>query len=214
MVKKVFSWLSKKERALFDRLNTPQKIQDFLNSLPQNFEQDGETCMSQLRVLRENTAHCIEGAFFAAAVLWYHGKRPLIMHLTTSHQDQDHVVTIFRDGDRYGALSKTNHAVLRYRDAVYSSPRELAMSYFNEYFKDKTGRKTLVGYTLPIDLEKEADSEWLSSEEGLWYLNDLLYHYKHNPIAPRRLMKKLRPADRIERKVMDVPEQRPSKRRN
>lgn len=212
MAKKDFSFLSKKERVIFNRLNTPQKLQDFLSKLPQNFERDGETFMSPLRVLRGNTAHCIEGAFFAAAVLWYHGKRPLVMHLTTSHKDYDHVFTVFKDGGRYGALSKTNHAVLRYRDAVYESPRELAMSYFNEYFKDVTGRKTLIGYTLPIDLEKIAGTKWLTDKKDLWHLNDILFHHKHEPIAPKTLMKKLRPADQIERKVMDVPEQKESRR--
>lgn len=206
---KSFGSLSKKELVVFKRLNTPHKLQDFLNKLPQNFWLDGETCMSPKRVLKENKANCLEGAFLAAAVLWYHGARPLVMHLSTLDHDEDHVVAIFKDGGYYGALSKTNHAVLRYRDAVYKTPRELAMSYFNEYFKDVTGEKTMTGYTQPIDLGKLRGTSWVASPKDLWKINDALYHAKHFLVAHKKLMKKLRPADRIETKVMDVPEQKP-----
>lgn len=209
MSKRVFEQLTAREHSVFKKLNTPQKLQDFLNKLPQNFEQKGETCMSPRLVIREDKAHCIEGALFAAAVLWYHGKRPLVMHLKTKDHDYDHVVAIFKDDGRFGALSKTNHAVLRYRDPVYKTPRELAMSYFNEYFMDGTGEKTMLGYTKPIDLEKLAEDDWVTSIKNLWLVNDKLFHAPHRPIAPKRVMRKLRPADRIERKVMDIPEQTP-----
>ncbi len=201
-------FLTPKEAHLFDRLNTPQKLQDFLNKLPQNFEEKGETCLSPRRVLQENKAHCIEGALFAAAILWYHGRRPMVMHLITKNHDYDHVVAIFKDGNCYGALSKTNHAVLRYRDPVYKTPRELALSYFNEYFMDGTGEKTMLGFTKPIDLEKIAGTKWLSDEKNLWDINDKLFHTRHQPVAPKSIMKKLRPADAIEIRIMDVPEQK------
>lgn len=197
------------ERRLFTRLNTPRKLQDFLNKLPQNFELGGETCFSPRRVIREHKAHCIEGAMLAAAVSWYHGGRPLVMHLKTKNADEDHVVAIFKDGGRFGAVSKTNHAVLRYRDAVYKSFRELALSYFNEYFLTKGGHKTMLGYTKPIDLEKLAGAAWLTSAKDLWRLNDAFFRARHLSIAPKSLMRKLRPADPIERRVMDVPEQKP-----
>lgn len=206
--------LSPKEKQLFKLLNTPQKLQDFLTALPQNFEPNGETCFSPREVSKQNKAHCLEGAMFAAAVLWYHGARPLVMHLLTKDHDYDHVIAIFKSGGHYGALSKTNHAVLRFRDAVYKSPRELAMSYFNEYFMDTTGEKTMLGFTEPIDLEKIGGTKWLFNEKNLWDINDKIFHIKHLPVAPKTLMKKLRPVDRIETRVMDVPEQKPPKRRN
>ncbi len=207
----IFNSLTQKELSIFKRLNTPQKIQNFLNKLPQNFELRGETCMSPRMVLRENKAHCIEGALFGAAALWYHGKRPLVMHLKTKNHDHDHVVAIFKESGCFGAMSKTNHAVLRYRDPVYKTPRELALSYFNEYFMDGTGEKTMLGYTLPIDLKKLAGSGWLTSLKDLWLINDKLFHAPHRPIAPKSIMKNLRPADKIEIKVMDVPEQKKPK---
>lgn len=199
--------LTQKEKNLFVKLATPSKLQDFLNKLPQNFEQSGETCMSPRQVISENTAHCIEGALFAASVLWYHGARPLVMHLLTKDPDYDHVVALFKEQGYWGAISKTNHAVLRYRDAVYKTPRELAMSYFNEYFLNKTGEKTMISYTMPIDLEKFFGNDWLTSEKNLWNVNDKLFRYLHKPIAPKTAMKKLRPADKIEIKMMCVPEQ-------
>ena len=84
--------LQKDERKLFRTLNTPQKIQDYLDTLPINFERNGETYMSPRRVIKAGIAHCFEGALFAAAALWFHGQRPLILDLRTVPYDEDHVV--------------------------------------------------------------------------------------------------------------------------
>src|SRR3989338_7215820 len=102
------------ERSLFKKLSSPQKIQDFLDSLPINFEMSGETYMSPRRVLSEHAAHCFEGALLAAAALAYDGKRPLLMDIQTSHTDDDHVVALFRESGHWGAISKTNHAIFCY----------------------------------------------------------------------------------------------------
>ncbi len=103
------------------KLNTPEKIQDFLDSLPVNHEEGGETCMSPLRVLRERKAHCIEGALLAGVCLQLHGEKPLIVNLKVETTDYDHIVTIFKRNGYFGALSKTNHVVLRYR-VRYTAP--------------------------------------------------------------------------------------------
>ena len=144
--------LTPAEQAVFKKLDSPNKIQDFLDSLPINFELKGETYMSPRRVLRTKTAHCFEGALVAAAALAYHGKKPLLLDLRTSADDEDHVVTLYRENGYWGAISKTNHPVLRYRDGVYKTPRELVMSYFHEYFMSKNGKKTLREYSNPFDL--------------------------------------------------------------
>ena len=96
-----------------------------------NFEHGGETNHSPIVVLKKRKAHCFEGAVFAAAVLAYHGSKPLLMDFATAYDDEDHTVALFRKNGLWGAISKTNHAVLRYRDPVYRTPRELAMSYFH-----------------------------------------------------------------------------------
>src|SRR3989344_7563100 len=124
--------LTPPEILVFKKLRTPQKIQDYLDALPINFEDSGETYRSPRRLLGAKEAHCLEGALFAAAVLAYHGQKPLLLDLRTTPRDEDHVVALFRQNGRWGAISKTNHAVLRYRDPVYKDVRELAMSYFHE----------------------------------------------------------------------------------
>src|SRR3989344_2236389 len=127
---------TKKEEALLQKLNTPAKVQDFLNSLPFNFERRGETLSSPLFTLRRGTAHCFEGALLGAYILSLHGFRPALVHLEATNDDYDHVVTLFKVRGLWGALSKTTHAVLRYREPIYKNVRELVMSYFHEYFLD------------------------------------------------------------------------------
>src|ERR1700690_3868497 len=117
---------TKEEMQVFERLNTPQKIQQFLDKLPINFEENGETYLSPREMLRHKTAHCSEAAIFAAVALWYHGQKPLILDLKT-WKDQDHVVTLFKQNGYWGAISKTNHAALRYRDPIYKTVRELVL---------------------------------------------------------------------------------------
>src|SRR3989344_3456038 len=132
---KIKALLSPAEKKIFRKLITPQKIQDYLDTLPVNFEQKGETYMSPRRAIRARAAHCFEGALLAAAALAYHGKPPLLMDFRPTPTDGDHVVAVFCERGRWGAISKTNHAILRYRDAVYESPRELAMSFFHAYLE-------------------------------------------------------------------------------
>src|SRR5665213_1092567 len=91
--------LTPAEHTLFKKLNSPTKIQDFLDTLPINFEIDGETYMSPRRTLQHRTAHCFEGALLAAAALSYHGKKPLLMDLRTTPEDEDHVVTLFKENN-------------------------------------------------------------------------------------------------------------------
>src|SRR5436190_1778638 len=99
--------------------NTPRKIQDFLDTLEMNFEVGGDTCYSPRHVLRERRAHCMEGAVLAAAMLRVAGWRPLLMDLRATAYDYDHVVAIFQVDGCWGAISKTNHGVLRYREPIY-----------------------------------------------------------------------------------------------
>jgi len=184
------------------KLNTPEKIQDFLNTLKFNFERNGETCMSPKRVLENKTAHCFEGALFAAAALEAHGRKPLLLDLKASSRDDDHVVALFKIKGRWGAVSKTNHAVLRYREPVYASVRELAMSYFHEYFLPD-GTKTLKSFSKPFDLSKQK-IDWKISNKNLFVLTRALDKSPHTQIVPKGL--KLRKADRIEIKAGEIVE--------
>jgi hypothetical protein len=199
-----------KEFSIIKKLNSPAKVQDFLNSLAVNFETNGETCLSPLLVLREKKAHCMEGALLASAIFWYHGERPLLLDLKTTNDDNDHVVALFRSRSCWGAVSKTNHAVLRYRDPIYKDIRELAMSYFNEYFLD-SGVKTLRSYSLPFDLSvpsKKFDDSWLTTKENLWNLTDALDMSKHISILKKGATRRLRRADPLEIKAGKIVEQK------
>ena len=189
---------TKKEMALMKRLNTPAKVQDFLNKIPINKEKNGVgTAKSPVRVLRERSAHCIEGAILGAYILSLHGHKPLLMHLETTKSDFEHVIAPFKVGGLWGALSKTNHAVLRYRDPVYKSIRELAMSYFHEYTTD-SGTKTLRKYSDPLGLGEFEDG-WELEENDLWGIDEELEKVRHHNIVPKGLS--LRKADPIERKA-------------
>ncbi len=189
---------TKDELAVFRKLKTPAHIQDFLNHIPANFEPHGDTLKSPRCVLRENNAHCIEGALFAAVVLRLRGQDPLIMDLKSGPRDKDHVVTLFREHGHWGAVSKTNHGVLRYREPIYKTPRELALSYFHEYFLDD-GTKTLRSYSVPFDLSRFDDQQWMTSEEDLWDIGAALDDARHFPLLNRAQIKGLRKADVIER---------------
>jgi hypothetical protein len=194
---KKFPAITQKEFEIFETLDTPQKIQDFLNTLPFNFEKKGDTNMSPLETLRAGTAHCMEGAMLACAILWYHGEKPLLLDLKTTNDDFDHVVTLFKKNGLWGALSKTNHGVLRYRDPIYKNVRELVMSYFNEYFLNSNGTKTLRSYSKPFDISR-LSPDWLTSSKNLWNIVRLLEKSPHVQLLSPASIKNLRPAEAIE----------------
>lgn len=189
--------LDVQETLLFRRLDTPARIQDYLNSIPSNPEPDGDTCRSPRFVIRTNTAHCIEGAMFAAAVLWYHGRRPLLLDLKANDHDADHVVALFKEEGRWGAISKVNHGVLRYREPVYRDLRELAMSYFHEYFNNDTGKKTLRSFSQAFDLSRFG-AAWITAEGDLWEIANSLDESRHEKLLTRGMISRLRKAEPIE----------------
>jgi hypothetical protein len=195
--------LDKKELKILKKLNTPQKIQDFLNKMKINFEKDGETELSPRMVLKKGVCHCFEGAILAALALRVNGYPPLLIDLLANDNDVDHVVAVFKKYGKWGAISKTNHAVLRYREPVYSSIKELAMSYFHEYF-DKKGRKSLRSYSQPINLKIFDKQGWMTTKEEIGYISKYLDGIKHYQILNRRQIRNLRRADKLEIKAGDI----------
>ncbi len=197
--------LSKAEFALLKRLGTPQKIQDFLNRMSPNFETDGQTCLSVREVLRQRRAHCIEGAMFAACALWVHGEPPLLLDLR-AERDYDHVVALFRRGRCWGAISKTNPAVLRWRDPVYRSLRELAMSYLHEY-ANRRNQKSLRSYAGPFDLRRFDPGVWANGK-NCWDVGATLDDLRHRPLLTKKQARALRLRDAVERKAGALTEHR------
>ena len=192
-----FPAAARDEFKAFKQLTSPSKVQDFLDTFPVNFELQGDTCRSPLLTLKHKEAHCMEGALVAAAAFWYHGAPPLLLDLKTTKKDESHVVALFKQGDTWGAVSKTNHAVLRYRDPIYKTVRELALSYFNEYFTDD-GVKTLRSFLGPFSL-LQYENDWLTSPEDLWGLVSDVDTAPHANILTNAEVKNLRRADTIER---------------
>ncbi len=192
--------LSKSELKIFKKLTTPIKIQNFLDKMPMNWEKKGETYMSPRRSLKIKKMHCLEGAIFAATALWLRGEKPLLLDLKAKGDD-DHVVALYRRSGYWGAISKTNHAALRFRDPVYKTLRELALSYFHEYFRNSDGKKILVSYSAqPFDL-RSLDHKWVTDEEDLHFVAEAIDFAPHKQIYPKKNRKFIRPADVMERRA-------------
>jgi hypothetical protein len=187
--------LSRQHAATLARLRTPQKIQDFVGKLPTNFEPEGDTCLSVAEALRQRRAHCIEGAFVAACALWMNGEPPLLMDFQAT-LDDDHVIALFRRGGCWGAISKSNHIWLRWRDPVYRSPRELAMSYFHEYVW--RANKSLRRYSKPFDLRRFDPALWVTNRDDCWDIAEALDLCRHYAMITPAQARMLRPRDRIE----------------
>jgi hypothetical protein len=199
------------EYAILARLDTPANIQAFHNAMPIHPEIGGETVLSVREVLRQRRAHCIEGAMVAAAALWIHGEPPLVLHLDCDISDYPHVITLFRRSGAWGAISKTNGAPLRYRDPIYRTLRELALSYFHEY-SNRRGHKTLRSYSLPFDLRRIDPSEWVTASKSCWSTHDRLAALRHYPLISKRQERLLAKRDKFERKASRLVEYpRPAK---
>jgi hypothetical protein len=202
--------LSARDAAVLARLDTPERVQDFIGGLRTNFERKGATCLSVAGVLRHRHAHCIEAAYVAACALWVHGQRPLLMDLQAKGDD-DHVVALFQRGSCWGAISKSNHIWLRWRDPVYRSLRELAMSYFHEYvYRD---RKTLRRYSRPIDLRRFDAKLWVTNGDNCWDVAAALDDVQHYPLVTAVQARQLRRRDKMEQRGGALTEFRAPSRR-
>src|SRR4051812_35926596 len=138
-------------------LRTPAKIQRFLDDMPYHH---AKSAWSPRLVLKHRTAHCLEGALFAAAALRANGFPALLWDLE-SVRDDDHVLAVFQVNSRWGAIAKSNFSGLRYREPVYKSLRELAMSYFEGYF-NLAGERTLRAFaTKPLDMKRFDAKDWM-----------------------------------------------------
>jgi hypothetical protein len=155
-------------------LRTPAGVQRFLDRLPYNLS---FTARSPRRVLHDRTASCLEGGIFAAAALRVLGFPPLIFDLEADH-DTDHVVAIFKVRGYWGAVAKSNFTGCRYREPVYRSLRELAMSYFNIYFNLRWER-TLRRYSRPVNLARFDRLNWMITDKPIWFIAEYLCEIPH-----------------------------------
>lgn len=181
---------SKKECKILSKLKTPRKIQDYVDNLEYNLEEQGETCFSPRRVMREKKANCIEGAIFAAAALRFQGFPPLIVDLV-SVRDDDHILAVFKIDGRWGSIAKSKYSGLMFREPIHKTIRELAISYFEGYFNFE-GEKTLRGYSKPVNLSRFDKVNWMTTEEDMFFFEDYLGKIKHEKLLTRKMILNLR----------------------
>ena len=171
-------------------LKDPHGIQRFLDDMPYHL---ADTAWSPSVVLRENTSHCLEGAIFAAAALRANGFPPLLLDVEAEH-DTDHVMAIYRMNGHWGAIAKSNFTGCRYREPVYRSLRELAMSYFNLYFNLRRER-TMRTFSRPVNLRRFDHLQWMTTEKPVWFIVNYLFEIHHYKLLRPGMAKRLHRVD-------------------
>ncbi len=201
-------------QSIIKKLNTPNKVQDFLDNIPFNFEFKGETYWSPIKILKERKAHCFEGAIFACLCLQENKIENYLMDLKVKNlkKDSDHTLCIFKINKYWGAISKTNHSVLRFRDPIYKSYRELAMSFYHEYFLDENGEKTLKSFSRPFNIWKKFGTNWISQEEDLDEIAEALDESPHIDFVPKENTKFIRRAGPTEIKGASIEQWKQNKK--
>lgn len=180
------SWNSE-ELKFLRSLKDPWSIQEFLDSTEYNPRYE---CRSPRYVIKTRTAHCFEGALFAASALSFMGHKPRIVDMK-SWNDDDHVIAVFKVDHYWGSVAKSNFTTLRYREPVYRSIRELIMSYFDFYF-NTAGEKSLRSFSLPLHLTIYNDRNWMTTDEDLEYIGDKLESTKHYPVVTEKMITNLK----------------------
>ena len=171
-------------------LKDPYGIQRLLDAQPYHL---ADTAWSPRRVLRENTSHCFEGALFGAAALRVNGYPPLIIDLEAEH-DTDHVIAVYKQHGHWGAVAKSNYTGCRYREPVYRTLRELALSYFDVYFNMRRER-TLRTFSNPVNLARFDRLGWMTTDEQLWFIAEYLFAIRHFPLLKPAMAKRLHRLD-------------------
>lgn len=185
-------------------LRSPEDVQDFVVGIPMNFEPSGWTAHSVVGVLQINRAHCIEAALVAACAMSMAGRPPLLMDMGAAEGDDDHVIALFREGRYWGAVSKSNGAYLRWRDPIYRSLYELAISYFPEYVKGR--RKMLRTYSASVDLRRIDPALWVTREKSCKEVIDMLTRARHYNLVPPGRERTLRRIDDVEAEAFSLAE--------
>jgi len=171
-------------------LKDPHGIQRFLDDQPYHL---ADTAWSPRVVLRENSSHCFEGATFAAAALRVNGYPPLVIDLEAVH-DTDHVIAVYKQHGHWGAIAKSNYTGCRYREPVYRTLRELALSYFEVYFNLRRER-SLRTFSNPVNLARFDSLDWMTTEQPLWFVAEYLFTIRHFPLLRPGMAKRLHRLD-------------------
>jgi hypothetical protein len=178
---------TKKEKNVLEKLNSPQKIQSFLDSIPYSSE---SIYRCPLKVIRDRVAHCFDGALFAAAMLRKIGFPPLILDMIPNDRDDDHLLALFKLDGHWGAIAKSNFAGLRFREPIYRNLRELVLSYFEQYYNLER-EKTLRGYTTSLNLKRFDKYDWMTSDNSMELIAQSLDEIKRYNLLSTSMIKGL-----------------------
>jgi hypothetical protein len=171
-------------------MKDPRGVQEFLDSLPYHL---APTAWSPKRILHERTVHCLEGAIFGAAALRVLGYPPLLWDLEAD-RDTDHVLAIYKVEGCWGSVAASNFAGCRFREPVYRSLRELAMSYFNLYF-NLAGQRSLRRYSQPVNLSRFDHLNWMTTDKEVWFIAEYLCDIPHKRLLTPKQAKSLHKVD-------------------
>jgi hypothetical protein len=178
--------LTPQELRTLRALKTPHGVQRLIDAMPYHL---AGTSWSPRMVLRERTAHCLEGAIFGAAALRVLGFPPLVIDLEAEN-DTDHVIAIYKIRGHWGALGKSNYTGCRYREPVYRTLRELALSYFDVYFNLR-GERSLRRFSRPVNLSRFDHLNWMTAEKSVWFIAEYLCEIPHFPLLKPWMEKSL-----------------------
>ncbi len=184
------SCLTDEQKQTFTGLKSPALIQAYLDSIPYRVEDDN-CCV--LSIFRDGKAHCFDGSLFGAAALRQIGHDPVVVQMLPENDD-DHMLAIYKRNGYFGAVAKSNFVGLRSREPVYSSIRELVMSYFRDYY-NLDGSFSLRGYTSPLNLRQFDRFDWMSSDEGALVIYRRLHDIRKFRLLTPEMAAGLNPID-------------------
>jgi hypothetical protein len=185
--------LTPREGGLLRRLTPPWRIQRFLDGF--DYDVEGKSCRSPRRALRERRVQCMDGALLAAAALRLQGHPPLILDLE-SVWDTDHVLAVFKQRGCWGSVARSNYSGLRYREPVFASVRDLALSFVEDYFNLRR-QKTLRRYSDPVDLTRFDRQGWMTAEADLWDIPEYLCGIRHHRLLTPAQVRALAPVSPV-----------------
>jgi hypothetical protein len=184
--------LTSREVSRLRALSSPERLQRFLDDL--DYDVAGRAARSPRRVLREGSVQCLDSAIFGAAALRLQGYPPLILDLEAD-RDDDHVIAVYRRHGCWGAVGRSNFSGLRFREPVFRTVRDLALSYVESYFNLRR-EKTLRRYSRPVSLARFDARRWMTTEDDLWYIAEYLVTIRHYRLLTPRQERGLATVDR------------------
>jgi len=179
-----------RESAVLAKLTDPERIQEYLDSLTYSVDLFYRSARS---IVRERKANCFDGALLAAYAFQRLGQPPLLMDMRAT-RDNDHVIALYRRNGCWGAVAVSNVVGLRFREPIFRTGRELALSCFEEFY-NIDAEKTLRSYSVPLDL-RLFRFDWTTCDERLTEVAAKLDRVRHYQLLTQSMIDGLVHVDR------------------